>query len=702
MVFRVLMRMQLPDFGKKFLTIGELCKNGTQVSDIVKRLLCFNAMPKGDSRGKQCCYGECDEESLCKECVDTEGFAKRIYRNNDLENKGWKPEDKMTYTSYSNTKGGEEDEVLQMSLLVKHRLHPSKFIDYFSKLSLEYCKHMAKLYREKHAHKEQERNFLVTDILVDIDFSQNFVYTDRKSAVQSDHWKSSSVTIFVCVVRFLSILAWNSPPINLKKGAQVSVVTKTNDEGGIVYVYGEVIEDQLVNSSTIRVKHPSTGNDHSYPFESVKVRKIISVPVIIVSDSKLHDTYFVRYFLLNNLLGPDGWLRTYKTEPGLKERIKRVYIDSDGAAAHFKQRGSILYIAFLCIWFGLFISWTFGCPGHGKGTWDGLGGILKNTAGHYMKAMDSFLSNGKEVFDIIFELFGSENARLRFANSPHVKIKEWIILWLSDEDIIRPKKPIEKKLSVAEKAKLLEEKAKAKEIMDSLSRKDATLARAKASKEKEAAKTLAIENGEVVIDESNQFSKLEAFHNVGVRHIFYYQAEHRDGLSLRLSACHCHFCIRGFRKDGFGTMNTGCLSQEPCQYLVCQRIDDEWIKEKAVLMARLSIQFRGKFKSNSIIALASDRLQNKSSSSFFCAFDIAKVVDVKDGEMCTVNFYSHEEENFLFTQSLVTLPISISQSKVRHILSDDVLQQDGTVLLDKNCVEKIVFNCFNGVSENEM
>ena len=75
-------------------------------------------------------------------------------------------------------------------------------------------------------------------------------------------------------------------------------------------------------------------------------------------------------------------------------------------------------------------------------------------------------------------------------------------------------------------------------------------------------------NGEEVAeerirDDSNKFSDLKAFHDVGVRGIFYYEAEHRDGLSLRLSACHCHYCIRGFCKDGFGTMNTGFLSNEP-------------------------------------------------------------------------------------------------------------------------------------------
>ena len=54
------------------------------------------------------------------------------------------------------------------------------------------------------------------------------------------------------------------------------------------------------------------------------------------------------------------------TEPGLAERIQTLHICSDGAAAHFKQRGSLHYITGLSVKSRYNMTWTFGCPGHGK------------------------------------------------------------------------------------------------------------------------------------------------------------------------------------------------------------------------------------------------------------------------------------------------------------------------------------------------
>ena len=141
-------------------------------------------------------------------------------------------------------------------------------------------------------------------------------------------------------------------------------------------------------------------------------------------------------------------------------------------------------------------------------------------------------------------------------------------------------------------------------------------------------------------------------------------------------------------------MITGCLSKEPWQYLMCQRIDDDWVREKASLLARLSICFDGQLS-----PLASDRLQENSSSSFFCAFDIARVIAVQEGGIYSVAVYNHEEDSMIFEQSIVMQNTLINQSEVRHILSVDVLQDNGTVLLDKDCLEMIVFNCFNGSNE---
>jgi hypothetical protein len=82
------------------------------------------------------------------------------------------------------------------------------------------------------------------------------------------------------------------------------------------------------------------------------------------------------------------------------------------------------------------MTWTFGSPGHGKGTWDGLGSIIKNKTGHHMKAEDKFVSSAKEVYVIIYELFEREKAQARFDANPSIKIKEWKIPWLPDSVIV--------------------------------------------------------------------------------------------------------------------------------------------------------------------------------------------------------------------------------------------------------------------------
>lgn len=124
----------------------------------------------------------------------------------------------------------------------------------------------------------------------------------------------------------------------------------------------------MPTSQSIKIKLPSSHEIVDITCESVRVRNIISVPLIVVSDSKKHDTHFLRYFLSNILLGTTGWLNTRKREVGLLERIKRNDIDSDGAASHFKQRELIHYITYLSALHGLTITWNFGCAGHGKGT----------------------------------------------------------------------------------------------------------------------------------------------------------------------------------------------------------------------------------------------------------------------------------------------------------------------------------------------
>jgi hypothetical protein len=361
------------------------------------------------------------------------------------------------------------------------------------------------------------------------------------------------VTLFVCVVRYLCMLAWLRPPLGLLKGQPVSIRQETDDGGGDIFVYGEVSENQQSDSSTVSIKLSSNRMVVEIPCESVRFRNIISVPLIVVSDSKKHDTHFVRYFLRNILLGPTGWLTTQTREIGLRERIRRIDIDSDGAASHFKQRGSIHFITVLSTLYDLTVTWTFGCAGHGKGTWDGLGGIVKNKTGHYIKAFDTFISSAHEVYKIIEHLFAGEEAQARYDKMVNLKIKSWTIIWLSDDDIARP---VVAKIPKGKKKNTVEDRA---------------------DTGNNNADNADVEDGETI-------GVLQAFHGVGTRGLFYFHAEHRDGLGVRLSGCHCPFCVRCYRKNGIGTMPRGCLSKEPYEYIICQRSDEDWVNQTSKLI----------------------------------------------------------------------------------------------------------------------
>jgi hypothetical protein len=62
-----------------------------------------------------------------------------------------------------------------------------------------------------------------------------------------------------------------------------------------------------------------------------------------------------------------------------KEPIMRSHAHSDNCAGHFKSAEQMNFLSrmtILFVWL-LIATWDFGCPGHGKGIWDGFGAVLK-------------------------------------------------------------------------------------------------------------------------------------------------------------------------------------------------------------------------------------------------------------------------------------------------------------------------------------
>lgn len=197
-------------------------------------------------------------------------------------------------------------------------------------------------------------------------------------------------------------------------------------------------------------------------------------------------------------------------------------------------------------------------------------------------------------------------------------------------------------------------------------------------------------------EDGEKIGTLQAFHGVGTRGLFYFFAEHRDGLGVRLSGCHCPFCVRCYRKNGIGSMPTGCLSNEPYQYIVCNRLDDEWTKQTSYLITRLSEGLRGQVKQGDIIAVASKCHLKGSNNCIYDSFDIVKVLLIQDSTF-TVNVFTRQPNTPTYHNSAPDKSIAVSHASIRYLVSDACLTVDFRVTLDSITLENIVKSCFNGV-----
>jgi len=85
----------------------------------------------------------------------------------------------------------------------------------------------------------------------------------------------------------------------------------------------------------------------------------------------------------------------------------------------------------------LLISAQVGCPGHGKGPWDGLAGTIKRTLRELIVERELNLRNEYEVFEQIRDFFDTEDWR---ADHQDYKISRMNVMWLSEADVPRPPK----------------------------------------------------------------------------------------------------------------------------------------------------------------------------------------------------------------------------------------------------------------------
>jgi len=344
--------------------------------------------------------------------------------------------------------------------------------------------------------------------ILDMDFSQNYNYGSvYRHAIQSAHWKNKTVTIFCAIFRYLCPEKFNNMKLRLLKGDEVSYKHPTtgNLHYGVVVEDSKLKGDDVVEGSTdvgegsrdvgegsrdvgegsrdvgegstdvgegstdvgegsrdvgegsrdvgeegttevvaVRLQYDtvdgeSPGYVHHFPRGALHRRVMKTIPITAISDDKHHDTTFVQHFLKVE------FYKWFKEMGDQLRHLKYLSIHSDGAASHFKNKDSIGFQLDLRDQFGFTtVSWSFGCPGHGKGVWDGIGGIIKNTTTMYLIRSRETVNTADKIFRIICMLFSpipnNEVDPMLIRRRNNLKTETWYFCFVKAEDtnVLRP------------------------------------------------------------------------------------------------------------------------------------------------------------------------------------------------------------------------------------------------------------------------
>lgn len=76
----------------------------------------------------------------------------------------------------------------------------------------------------------------------------------------------------------------------------------------------------------------------------------------------------------------------------------------------------------------------FGCPGHGKGVWDGLGGIIKHAVLKYQLTHNYVMDSCEQVHALITQLFDSDIKQEEYRKRNNIQCKQWFIRYTKSTD----------------------------------------------------------------------------------------------------------------------------------------------------------------------------------------------------------------------------------------------------------------------------
>jgi hypothetical protein len=221
-------------------------------------------------------------------------------------------------------------------------------------------------------------------LLSDYDWSENGVIATARQ-IQSEYWSLNYYSLFVQFTSYLITAVWPDCTSPLKAGAEVTVEpdgafgevqpAKGSYFAKIGLSSASTVEGEEVLYSVVVYGHHTIldgtiMSSISIPRKRLRHRKWHTTATIGVTDEKRHDSITTGHLLHRQF---HHWLQHLSREKFW------AWVGHSDNATHFKSG------AMMNFWSGkmeefdfLKMCWIeFGCPGHGKGPWDGLGAVLK-------------------------------------------------------------------------------------------------------------------------------------------------------------------------------------------------------------------------------------------------------------------------------------------------------------------------------------
>ena len=261
------------------------------------------------------------------------------------------------------------------SLRAQRRGTMVEFLDEFERASIKFPGHRELVVAAKKAAKQLKENCWLGMLMADYDWSENGLIAAARQ-IQSEYWCLKYFSLFITIFSYLEPEAWHNQADRLSPGGEGTVEPEGSPAGAKEPAKGSYFA--VVHTSPLAPGENSlysVKKNDSTVIEGVKRRHLrhrvfFNEAFASITDEKRHDGYTTSHFL-NRIL-----------HEHFAERIESgeiwAFIGHSDNASHFKSAQMINYWTKKKQELGLaFLRIEFGCPGHGKGPWDGLGAVLK-------------------------------------------------------------------------------------------------------------------------------------------------------------------------------------------------------------------------------------------------------------------------------------------------------------------------------------